>query len=114
MPQPALIDIHSHIVPQELPGDPTGGAIGTWPSVVCEACRTKAQVFMGKRPFREIDDRSWSPARRVEDMDRDGVAAQALSPMPELLSYWLDPGPALELARDGRVDGCSTGTRGRG
>jgi aminocarboxymuconate-semialdehyde decarboxylase len=99
MPQPALIDIHSHVVPQELPGDPTGGAIATWPSVVCQACRTKAQVFMGKRPFREIDDRSWSPARRVEDMDRDGVAAQALSPMPELLSYWLDARPALELAR---------------
>jgi aminocarboxymuconate-semialdehyde decarboxylase len=96
---PPLIDVHSHVVPQELPADPTGGAIGAWPSVVCEACRTKAQVFMGKRPFREIDDRSWSPARRIEDMDRDGVAAQALSPMPELLSYWLDASPALELAR---------------
>jgi len=99
MPQPTLIDVHSHVVPQELPADPTGGAIGAWPSVVCEACRTKAQVFMGKRPFREIDDRSWSPSRRVEDMDLDGVAAQALSPMPELLSYWLDVGPALELTR---------------
>ena len=99
MPQPTLIDVHSHVVPQELPADPTGDAIGAWPSVVCEACRTKAQVFMGKRPFREIDDRSWSPSRRVEDMDLDGVAAQALSPMPELLSYWLDVGPALELTR---------------
>jgi aminocarboxymuconate-semialdehyde decarboxylase len=96
---PPLIDIHSHVVPQELPADPTGGAIGAWPSVVCEACRTKAQVLMGKRTFREIDDRSWSPSRRIEDMDRIGVAAQALSPMPELLSYWLDAGPALELAR---------------
>jgi aminocarboxymuconate-semialdehyde decarboxylase len=103
MAHPPLIDVHSHVVPQELPADPTGGAIGAWPSVVCEACRTKARVFMGKRPFREIDDRSWSSARRIEDMDRDGVAAQALSPMPELLSYWLDAGPALELAR--RVNG---------
>jgi len=66
---------------------------------VCEACRTKAQVLMGRRPFRAIDDRSWSPSRRVEDMDRDGVAAQVLSPMPELLSYWLDSGPALEVTR---------------
>ncbi|HUO13169.1 MAG TPA: amidohydrolase family protein, partial [Caulobacteraceae bacterium] len=99
MAHPLLIDVHSHVVPQELPADPTGGAIGAWPSVACEACRTKAQVFMGKRAFREIDDRSWSPARRIEDMDADGVAAQALSPMPELLSYWLDAGPALELAR---------------
>jgi len=96
---PDLIDVHSHIVPSDLPGDPTGGAIGAWPRVVCEACGTRAQVFMGERPFREIDDRSWSTDRRIEDMDRDGVAAQALSPMPELLSYWLDVGPALELAR---------------
>ena len=97
MAGPLLIDVHSHVVPRELPADPTGGAIAAWPSVVCEACRTKARVFMGKRPFREIDDRSWSPSRRVEDMDRDGVAAQVLSPMPELLSYWLDSGPALEV-----------------
>jgi aminocarboxymuconate-semialdehyde decarboxylase len=99
MAHPPLIDVHSHVVPQELPSDPTGGALSGWPSVACEACGTKAQVFMGKRPFREIDYRSWSPARRIEDMDRDGVSAQTLSPMPELLSYWLDPSPALELAR---------------
>ena len=99
MAQTALIDVHSHVVPQELPADPSGGAIAAWPSVVCEACRTNAQVLMGRRPFRAIDDRSWSPSRRVEDMDRDGVAAQVLSPMPELLSYWLDSGPALEVTR---------------
>ena len=99
MSRPDLIDVHSHIVPSELPGDPTGGAIAAWPRVVCAACGTKAQVYMGKRMFREIDERSWSPDRRVEDMDRDGVAAQALSPMPELLSYWLDAGPALEVTR---------------
>ena len=32
-------------------------------------------------------------------MDRDQVAAQVLSPMPELLSYWIDTAPATELAR---------------
>ena len=94
-----LIDVHSHVVPKSLPGDPTGGTIGAWPSVHCEACGRKAMVRMGERPFREIDDRSWDVERRVADMDADGVFAQALSPMPELLSYWLDAGPALELGR---------------
>ena len=28
---------------------------------------------------------------RLADMDRDGVAKQALSPMPELFSYWAPP-----------------------
>jgi aminocarboxymuconate-semialdehyde decarboxylase len=96
---PPLIDVHSHVVPKSLPGDPTGGGIAAWPSVQCESCGGRAQVFMGKRPFREIDDRSWDVERRVADMDADGVAAQALSPMPELLSYWLDVPAALEVTR---------------
>jgi aminocarboxymuconate-semialdehyde decarboxylase len=95
----ALIDVHSHVIPKSLPRDPTGGEIGAWPSVDCEACGRKAQVLVGAKPFREIDDRSWDVERRVADMDADGVAAQALSPMPELLSYWLDATAALELTR---------------
>jgi aminocarboxymuconate-semialdehyde decarboxylase len=96
---PALIDVHSHVVPKALPRDPTGGEIGAWPSVHCEACGRLAQVKVGGKPFREIDERSWDVDRRVADMDADGVAAQALSPMPELLSYWLDVRGALEMAR---------------
>ncbi len=99
MANPRLIDVHSHVVPRSLPGDPTGGQIAVWPSVQCEACGRLAQVFMGKRAFREIDDRSWDVARRIADMDADGVSAQALSPMPELLSYWLDAPAGLEVTR---------------
>lgn len=49
----------------------------------------KATLLTGGKPFRELDDRSWDAARRIEDMDKAGVAVQVLSPMPELLSYWL-------------------------
>lgn len=55
----------------------------------------KATVMIGDRPFRELDARSWDAEARIADMDRDGVAVQVLSPMPELLSYWLD---AVEAA----------------
>jgi len=95
----ALIDVHAHVVPKILPVDPTGGTIGGWPFVHCEACGRKAQVRLGAKPFRDIDDRSWDVERRVADMDEDGVAAQALSPMPELLSYWFDAAATLELGR---------------
>ena len=95
----ALIDVHAHVVPKVLPVDPTGGSIGGWPFVHCEACGRKAQVRLGAKPFRDIDDRSWDVERRVADMDEDGVAAQALSPMPELLSYWFDAAATLELGR---------------
>jgi aminocarboxymuconate-semialdehyde decarboxylase len=96
---PALIDVHSHVVPRSLPRDPTGGEIGAWPSVHCATCGRLATVQVGDKPFREIDERSWDVDRRVADMDQDGVAAQALSPMPELLSYWLDMRGAVEMTR---------------
>ena len=98
-PRRPLIDVHSHVVPKALPRDPTGGEIGAWPSVHCEACGRLAQVKIGDKPFRDIDERSWDVERRVADMDQDGVAAQALSPMPELLSYWMDTRGALEMTR---------------
>ncbi len=98
-PGDPLIDVHAHVVPKALPRDPTGGEIGAWPSVRCGACGAKASVMMGAKPFRDIDERSWSVERRVSDMDAAGIGAQALSPMPELLSYWLPPGAALELCR---------------
>jgi aminocarboxymuconate-semialdehyde decarboxylase len=50
----------------------------------------EATLLIGEKPFRELDSRSWDAARRLQDMDRDGVDVQVLSPMPELLSYWLD------------------------
>jgi aminocarboxymuconate-semialdehyde decarboxylase len=36
-----------------------------------------------------VSDGCWSVPRRIEDMGGMRVARQALSPMPELLSYWL-------------------------
>ncbi|MGE0828650.1 MAG: amidohydrolase family protein [Hyphomonadaceae bacterium] len=97
-PSNDLIDIHAHFVPKSFPDDPTGGK-AAWPSMHCAVCGTKATVKTGGKPFRELDDRSWDPLRRIGDMDADGVRAQALSPMPELLSYWFDVEPAIQLCR---------------
>ena len=93
-----LIDVHTHVVPKALPTEPRDGST-PWPTEHCEQCGRIAMVKMGEKNFREIDDRSWDAGRRCEDMDAAGVSAQALSPMPELLSYWLEPGGALELNR---------------
>jgi aminocarboxymuconate-semialdehyde decarboxylase len=97
--RPRLIDIHCHVVPRSLPDDPTGGQITAWPSIHCEACAREAMVKVGGRPFREIDDRSWDPAARIADMDAEGIDVQVISPMPELLAYWIDAPAAVELNR---------------
>ncbi len=59
----------------------------------------KASIMIDGREFRRLDARSWDVGRRVADMEAQGVAIQALSPMPELLSYWLEPQAAMELGR---------------
>ena len=82
-----LIDVHCHVSPFEYPAAPGGEAASRWPCMQCES-RAAGTLMIGDKPFRELDNRSWDASRRLEDMDRDDVAVQVLSPMPELLSYW--------------------------
>src|SRR5439155_25046611 len=42
---------------------------------------------------RHLGANAFAPARRLEDMDRCGIARQMLSPAPPLFCYWA-PGPA--------------------
>lgn len=91
------IDIHTHIVPAELPAY-AGTADIAWPSVRhTDACH--AQVMIQGRNFRDITDACWSIERRLEHIAEMGVGRQVLSPMPELLSYWLPAKDAQILAR---------------
>jgi aminocarboxymuconate-semialdehyde decarboxylase len=46
-----------------------------------------------------VSERAWSASRRIEDMETMGLAVQAVSPMPELLSYWMEPLAAAQLLR---------------
>lgn len=93
---PQLIDVHAHVVPQRFPDNPAPRTERRWPCMHCTS-DTEAKVMIDGKPFREIDHRSWDVSRRLEDMDQAGVTRQALSPMPELLSYWFEPPAALEM-----------------
>lgn len=86
---PSLIDVHCHVTPNAFPPSPAADMAGRWPCMRCTS-NVAATLLIGDKPFRELDNRSWDVARRLDDMDRDDVAVQVLSPMPELLSYWLD------------------------
>ena len=92
------IDIHNHVVPDGFPAKPPECGHGRWPSLVRGENDTATVMIAGK-PFRRFDNRSWSVARRTADMDAERVDIQALSPLPELLSYWFDPADGLAMAR---------------
>ena len=90
-----LIDVHSHVVPPSFPENPSPGRNSRWPCLTVTAA--SASLVIDNKPFRDIDSRSWDLERRIEDMDRDGVGMQVLSPLPELLSYWFEPGDAVAM-----------------
>jgi aminocarboxymuconate-semialdehyde decarboxylase len=92
------IDIHCHVVPAEFPPAPCTCAPGRWYRMDHRE-NQKAMVMAGQKEFRLVDHRCWDVKRRVADMNGEETDLQVLSPMPELLSYWIDADSAQELAR---------------
>jgi len=92
------IDIHTHIVPENFPAYAGRGRDVPWPSMAAaHACHR--HVMISGKVYRTVADGSWSVPRRIEAMGAMRVARQALSPMPELLSYWLPLEDAKALIR---------------
>ena len=93
-----VIDVHCHIVPADFPATPPNCAAEKWPGMEDRGNGQRA-MMVGGREMRLVDNRAWDAARRIADMNGEDVGMQAISPMPELLSYWLDAPPALTMAR---------------
>jgi aminocarboxymuconate-semialdehyde decarboxylase len=92
------IDLHTHIVPPRWEDFASRWGAGAWPRLEsADACR--ATLLTGDRFFRAITDQAWSPARRLEDMDRLGIDCQALSPPPVMFCYWAEPRAGQAFAR---------------
>ena len=92
------IDVHTHVVPARWDDWAARFGGGSWPRLVArDACH--ATIMTGDRFFRDIDDRAWDAARRIEDMDRLGIDVQALSPPPVMFCYWAEAKAAQAFAR---------------
>ena len=92
------IDVHTHVVPENFPPYAGSGRDVPWPAMA-EAHACHRHVMISGKVYRTVSDGCWSVPRRVEDMNEMRVARQALSPMPELLSYWLPLEDAKVLIR---------------
>lgn len=91
-----IIDFHTHFVPHDLPK--ANGSDPSWPSMIAKIGGKRA-LFVGERHFRELDPVFWNVERRLEAMAIEGVDMQVISPLPELLSYWVHPRLAKPLMR---------------
>lgn len=92
------VDTHAHVIPFEFPSFLGSSAPPGWPSMApVDACHR--QVFIDGKNYRTVSDKCWSTSRRLADFADMGLALQAISPMPELLSYWLKAADAAVLVR---------------
>jgi aminocarboxymuconate-semialdehyde decarboxylase len=94
------IDVHTHFVPEKMPALPDGGPISQWPSMAPGPSCCHRHVMVGGRVYRTVTDQCWSAPKRIADMQSMGVHRQVLSPMPELLSYWMPASAAKVFLRD--------------
>lgn len=92
-----LIDTHTHWVPDRFPAYLGARKGVAWPSIAPADSACQRHVMIEGRVYRTVPTSSWDLAQRLQSMQASGVARQVLSPMPELLSYWLAPDDALSL-----------------
>ena len=89
-----IVDLHTHIVPERFPES----SVDRWPSMAHRE-PGKADVVISGKNFRTVRDVCWDHTIRSKEMQSEGADAQVISPMPELLSYWLSPKHGLDMAR---------------
>lgn len=92
-----VIDMHAHFVPHEFPNLVERFGTAGWPWMRHDG-PDDATIMIGDREFRRVDSRCWDARRRLEDMDRDGVDMQLVSPTPVFFSYDRDPAEAAVAA----------------
>lgn len=106
-----VIDIHSHFFPESWPDLAQRFGTPDWPSLK-HLGDGKAMVMVGGKEFRPIYSACWDPAKRLEEMDRDGVSLQILCATPVLFAYLRPAEHALECARifnDAALELCARG-----
>lgn len=92
------IDIHTHIMPRDIPRWAEKFGYGKFIHLEdCGPCT--ARMMQGDRFFREVGSNCWDPVARLADCDRDGIHVQVLSIIPVLFYYWAKPADGLETSR---------------
>lgn len=99
------IDIHTHIIPENLPDFKGKFGYGGFISLdhhhathgAGKPCC--ARMMVDDKFFREIEDNCWSAEKRMKECDYHHVDVQVLSTIPVMFSYWAKPNDCLEVSK---------------
>jgi aminocarboxymuconate-semialdehyde decarboxylase len=92
------VDIHTHILPRELPRWAERFGYGGFVELAREAPGCAKMMIDGKH-FRDVEENCWSAERRIEECDACGIRVQVLSTVPVMFGYWAKPEHGYEVAR---------------
>jgi aminocarboxymuconate-semialdehyde decarboxylase len=92
------IDVHTHILPREVPCGRELYGYGGFVELE-HVAPGRARMMRNGEVFREIEANCWDPARRIDDCDATGVDVQVLSTVPVMFAYWAKPQDGLDWCR---------------
>ena len=94
------IDIHTHILPPELPKFKDMFGYGGFIQLQnCPGCLDKEMLDDSGKFFRRVGQNCFDPKIRLDEYDAHNVQVQVLSTVPVMFSYWAKPNDTLVVSQ---------------